>query len=215
MNDLKEHITKTGTTTLAIICKDGVIIAGDKRTTRGHEVVNRETRKVHLINKNIVATMAGVASDAERLIKLISAEVRLSELKLRRKARVKEVASLLKTIVYGNIRNPSVITPITAFIMGGYDEEGPKLFNIGPDGSLSEIDSFITSGSGGDFAISVLEDSYKTDITVKEGVELAKRALNVALLRDSASGNGFHIYSVTKDGAELELEESINTGIKL
>lgn len=214
MNDIQQHITSTGTTTLAVLCKDGVLLAADRRVTRGHEVVGREFKKIHALGDNILTTWAGSVSDIQRLTKLISAEVRLMELKLRRKVKVKEAASLLNAMVYGNIRNPSMIVPITAFIVGGYDSSGAHIFNIGPDGTIVEIDTFVSTGSGSNFAISVLEDGYKREMTVKEGIELVRRSLNVALLRDSASGNGFHIYSITKDGTKLEAEELINTGIK-
>jgi proteasome beta subunit len=214
MNDIQQHITSTGTTTLALICKDGVLLAADRRVTRGHEVVSREFKKIYPIGKNILATWAGNVSDIQRITKVISAEVRLMELKLRRSTKVREVASLLNAMVYGNIRNPSVFFPITAFVVGGYDSEGPHVFNISPDGTIVEVDTFVSTGSGSTFAISVLEDSYRKDINVKEGIDLVKRALNVALLRDSASGNGYHIYSVTKEGTKLEAEELINTGIK-
>lgn len=214
MNDIQQHITSTGTTTLALVCKDGVLLAADRRVTRGHEIVHREFKKIYPIGKNILTTWAGNVSDIQRITKVISAELRLMELKLRRPARVREAASLLNAMVYGNIRNPSMFVPITAFVVGGFDAEGSHIFNIGPDGTITEIDTFVSTGSGGDFAISVLEDGYKKDLSIKEGIQLVKRALNVALLRDSASGNGFHIFSISKDGTVLEAEELINTGVK-
>jgi len=35
--DLKKHIRKTGTTTIGIVCKDGIVLAADKRGTFGGE----------------------------------------------------------------------------------------------------------------------------------------------------------------------------------
>jgi proteasome beta subunit len=205
---------KTGTTTLAIKCKDGVIIAADKRVTAGHEVVNTTYSKVVKLTSNILVAIAGDVAEIQRLLKVMSSEIKLNELHLGRKMLVKEVVSQLTNIVYSNFRTPSMMVPITAFIVGGVDGTGAHIFEINPAGSNLEVNTFAADGSGGTFAISVLEDSYSKDLNIKEGVELAKRAIDVALKRDTASGNGFLIYSITDKGANLEADEIINTGLK-
>jgi len=206
------EVQKTGTTTLAIRCKDGIVVAADKRTTAGYQVVNRNMQKVQVITPHILSTIAGVASDAMQMIKIIKAEVKLNSLKLRRPMRVKEVAAQMASSAYRNIRRPSTITPITGFIVSGVDALGAHIYEVSPAGDLTEVPTFASDGSGSIYAIGVLEDSYAENITIKQGVELAKRALNVAMLKDTASGNGFQIYSITADGHKLEADVSVNTG---
>jgi proteasome beta subunit len=213
MKDLE--VRKTGTTTLAIKCKDGIVVAADKRATAGYQVVNRKTQKIQFITPNILSTIAGVASDAMRVIKVIQAEVKLNSLKLRREMRVKEVSSLMASMAYKNIRTPSTITPITGFIVSGTDVLGSHIYEISPAGDLNEVETFASDGSGSIYAIGVLEDSFEENITIKQAVDLAKRALNVAMLKDTASGNGFQIYSITADGSKLEADVEINTGYKV
>jgi len=215
MTDLKDlNVQKTGTTTLAIVCKDGVVIGADKRATAGGEVVQRDAKKTHKLTENVVVAWAGVVSEIQNTIKVVSAEINLRELKIGRPMLVKEIASLLANMAYGKIRTPSVMMPIAAFTIAGVDALGNHVYSISPDGVTNDIKTFTTDGSGGHFAISVFEDSYNPEISVQEGVELAKRAFNVSLLRDSASGNGFKIYSVTDTGAKVEADEAINTGVR-
>lgn len=211
LNDLK--VQKTGTTTLALVCKDGVVIGADKRATAGHEVVQRDAKKTHVLADKVVIAWAGVVSEIQNSVKMISAEIKIRELKIGRPMLVKEIASLMANMAYGKIRTPSTMMPIAAFTVAGVDATGNHVYNVSPDGVITEIKTFITDGSGGHFAISVFEDNYRPDLSIGEGVELAKRAFNVSLLRDSASGNGFKIYSVTGDGAKEEADEVINTGL--
>ncbi|MFT4326165.1 MAG: hypothetical protein ACMXYK_01555 [Candidatus Woesearchaeota archaeon] len=207
-------VIKTGTTTIAIKCRDGVVLAADKRTTRGHEVVNRNKAKVLPLTDNVMMTTAGVVSDIQRIVKVIKSQIKLTELKLGRKMLVKEIVAMLTNMVYGNIRTPSTIMPITGFLIGGSDVTGNFVFEIGPDGSYHDVDTFTADGSGGVYATSVLEDAYKDGLSIKDAVALAKRAINVSLLRDTASGNGFLIYSINENGCVLEADEKVDTSIR-
>ena len=86
---------------------------------------------------------------------------------------------------------------VAHFLLGGKDSEGVHLYDLFPDGSVTKVRDFISSGSGSVFAYGVLETQYKPDITVAQGIELAKLAVNTALQRDSASGNGINVVVVT------------------
>ena len=74
-----------GTTTVGIVCKDGLVLAADKRAGGGGGfIVDKKAEKVHKISDTMAVTIAGVASDAQLIIKLISAELRLLLRDLRR-----------------------------------------------------------------------------------------------------------------------------------
>jgi len=138
LNDLK--VQKTGTTTLALVCKDGVIIGADKRATAGHEVVQRDAKKTHVLTEKVVVAWAGVVSEIQNTIKIASAEIKLRELKIGRPMLVKEIASMLANMAYGKIRTPSTMLPIAAFTVAGVDTTGNHIYNISPDGVTTEID---------------------------------------------------------------------------
>ena len=75
-----KNYKKTGTTTLGIICKEGVVLAADKRATAGHFIANKQVDKVFTISDNVAITVAGLVSDVQLLSKLVSAEIKLKSL---------------------------------------------------------------------------------------------------------------------------------------
>jgi proteasome beta subunit len=210
---MEENIKK-GTTTVGIVCKDGVILAADRRATAGGMIVGKKTEKVQLINDDVAVTMAGTVSDAQLLVKLIKAELKLKEIRTGRKPNVKESANLLAGMVYENIRRMSMIPGIAHFLLGGTDETGQYLYDLFADGSITYVDDFISSGSGSVFAYGVLESSYHKDMTIDEGVKLAIKSINAALQRDVASGCGVDIVKITQEGVKKVFEQEIVEKIK-
>ena len=210
-SDTDKNILKTGTTTVGILCKDGIVLAADKRATAGYLVAQKDADKVHQITENIAVTMAGTVSDAQLLIKLIQAEARLKGIQTGRMIQVKEVANLTSRMVYNNIRQFSSIPGITQFIMGGRDLYGFHLYDLFVDGSISDIDEYVSSGSGSTTAYGVLETLYTKNLSVDEGIKLALKSLHAALQRDSASGSGYDVVTITEKGVQHIIGKEINT----
>ena len=212
-DDLKEYIKK-GTTTVGIKCSDGIVLAADKRATLGGRIISNKTvDKVFPISSNIAVTMAGVVSDAQLITKLIKAELRLKKYRTGKDSNVRETSSLLGSIVYQNIRRMSPIMGITGFLLGGADKEGFHLYDIGVDGSVLEHEDYVTDGSGFMMAFGVLDTLYKKDIKVNDAVKLAVKAINAAMQRDTATGEGIDVYAITKQGVKKVFAERLNTTI--
>ncbi len=201
MNENIEKSVKKGTTTVGVVCKDGVVLAADKRASAGYLVANNKTDKVHKINDDAAITMAGLVSDAQLILKLSRAEISLKTIRSAKKPSMKETANMLANIFYQNIRKPSMVPGIVSFLLGGRDSHGFHLYDIGVDGSLSRMGEFVSTGSGSPIAYGVLETLYNKDMTVKEGIELAKKAINSAIQRDMPTGDGIDIFTITEKGA--------------
>ncbi len=210
-----KELMKTGTTTLALHCKDGVVLAADKRATSGYLISHKKFDKIINISDNIAVTVAGTVSDVQLLAKYIRAELKLKVIRTERETSVKEAANLLSMIVYNNIRKMSMIPGISHFIVGGKDEEGFHVYDLAPDGSIVDVDDYTTSGSGSVMVYGVLETLYKENMSVEEGVKLAVKSINAAVQRDIASGNGINIVSITKDGVKKVLSKEITTKIEV
>jgi proteasome beta subunit len=201
---------KTGTTTVGIVCKDGIVLGSDMRATAGNLIANKRTRKIHPISDNIAVTWAGSVSDLQLINKLIKAEIKLKSLQTKRKITVKEAANLLGGLLYSNIRQLTMIPPITHFILGGKDNGSSyHLYDLYPDGSVEEMKDYSSSGSGSVFALGVLEVEYKKEMTVEQGVELATKAVRTALERDIGSGGGVLVYTITDKGVEERIDKKI------
>ncbi len=209
-----KDIRKTGTTTVALVCKDGAVLCADKRVTSGYLVVYKKYEKIVQITDNIAVTVAGTVSDVQLLTKLLKAELKLKDLRTNRIVTVKEAVNLLSAMVYNNISKFSVIPGISHFVVGGSDEEGIHVYDVGADGSVTYIDDYTSSGSGSVMAYGVLETLYKKDMTIEEAVKLGAKAINAAVQRDVASGNGIDIVSITKDGVKKILSKTVDIKIE-
>ncbi len=210
-----ENTMKTGTTTLALRCKEGIVLAADKRATAGTMIANKWVDKIFAIEDYMALTTAGTVSDVQLLVKLIKAELRLKRLRTGKKISVSEAANLLAGMVYSNIRKFSSIPGISHFIFAGKDEVGFHIFDIYPDGSITEAEDYLSSGSGSVFAYGVLETLYKHPISVEDGKTLALKAINAALQRDSASGNGVDLVVITQAGVEKVLTKKVEKGLEI
>ncbi len=196
---MKEQL-KTGTTTVGLVCKDGVVLAADMRATAGTMIVDKRAEKVHVLTDDFAATIAGSVSEAQLLIKLIRAELKLKEMKTQKQPTAKEAANLLGGLLYSSIRRMAMFPSVAHFLLGGRDSSGVHLYDLFPDGSVTKIRDFISSGSGSVFAYGVLETHYTPGLTCAEGIKIATLAVNTALQRDSASGNGINIVIVNREG---------------
>jgi len=211
---MEKELTKTGTTTIGIRCKDGVVLAADKRATAGHFIVDKKAQKVHQVDDKIALTIAGLVSDAQFLTRLARAEIQLKKTRTHAEVTIKEAAHLLANLSYQNIRKMSMVPGIVGFLIAGNDSTGNYLYNIGIDGSVTSEDKFTSDGSGSVFAYGVLETLYKPDLSVDEGIALAKKALQAATQRDSASGSGFDIVKITSEGFQQVQTGELTTNVE-
>lgn len=203
------NIMKTGTTTVGIVYKGGIILAADKRVTTGNFIPNKSVEKVHNVTDSIAVTIAGTASDAMFLIKLMRSELKLKSIRTGIDPSVQQAANFAARMVFQNIRTPSMIPGITHFLMAGNDESGNYLYDIFPDGSISAIKDYISSGSGSVMAYGVLETLYKPDMTEDEAMDLAIKCINAAIQRDTASGQGIDVFAVNDKGAKRIFEKEL------
>jgi proteasome beta subunit len=207
--DFEEQLAK-GTTTVAIKCKDAAVLVADMRASMGTLVASNHAKKVHQLNDFSAITIAGLVSDAQYIIDIMQAQIRLFELDRKRRPKISMIANLVKNMLYGQYR--AYFPFFVQLIVGGWDNTGPHVFSFDMAGSLSEDDWF-ASGSGSPMAFGVLEADYKSDLTEKEGIKLALKALKSAIKRDTATGDGIRAVVVNEKGfKELTKEEIIEHG---
>jgi len=185
---------KTGTTTVALKCKDGVILAADRRATMGHFISNKEAEKIFHVDDMVAATIAGGVGDAQNIMRLLRAEAKLFKMNRKRPMTIKGVATLMSNILNNNRYYPYLVMSIVAGV-----DKNPRVFSIDPVGGLMEED-YISTGSGSPVAYGVLESDYKKDKLVNDNLKTAVRAIKVAQQRDSASGNGVTLATITSSG---------------
>jgi proteasome beta subunit len=78
---------------------------------------------------------------------------------------------------------------------------------VGADGAVL-VDDYAARGSGLQVAYGVLERGYQPDAGVASAVDLARAAVGAAAERDTATGNGVAVASVTADGVEVTVDRT-------
>ena len=209
-----EDVRKTGTTTLGLVCKDGIILAADRRATAGHFIAAKKVEKVLKITDNMAVTIAGTVSDIQLVVKIIRAELKLKQIRTGKVNTVKEAVNLLSGIVYNNIRKFSLIPGVSHFVVAGKDKYGFHLYDLSPDGSITKEEDFVSSGSGSVMVYGLLETVYKKDMAIKDGIKLAVKGVNAALQRDAASGNGIIIYTITDKGVQKVMDKELDVKLE-
>jgi proteasome beta subunit len=216
-DDLSKNIMHSGTSIVGIICKDGIVMAGDRKSTAGGGIVmNKNAQKVVKVNDYIVTSGTGVASDIDMLQKLVGAELRLKELKDRRRPTVKEAANLIAMIAYKNIRQPSMIAFVAGTLVAGYNEDGTtELYSIEPAGSVMKVEDFDANFSSGmPYILGLLERQYRKDLTVAEAVHLAVECIKSSSERDTGSGSGIDAFTITKEGIKQVVRQKLEATYK-
>ncbi len=192
-----------GTTTVAIKFKDGVVLAADKRATAGYYIAHKKVKKIAKIDDRAALTIAGLVADAQMLADMVKAEVEYYKLSANKDLMIRSMASILSNIIFSRSR---ILPYIVQLIVAGYDTE-PRIYTLDWFGTITE-EKYVATGSGSPIAISIIESSYREDLSLKEAVSIVMKAINAAMKRDVASGEGIDVVAVTKDGyKEFSKEE--------
>ncbi|MCX8163453.1 MAG: archaeal proteasome endopeptidase complex subunit beta [Candidatus Micrarchaeota archaeon] len=200
---------QTGTTTVAVVCSDGIVLASDKRATMGYFIASKDVTKIFPISDNIAMTVAGSVGDAQALVRLLQAEARLYKLRYSKEMSATSAATLLANILFQYKFFPYYVQ----LILAGKDEEKYKIFSIDAIGGVTE-EKFTSSGSGSPIAYGVLEASYKENVTTKEMIQVAIKAVNIAMKRDSASGEAVDVVLINKNGIKRLEKSEINKWVE-
>ncbi|MBS7652583.1 MAG: archaeal proteasome endopeptidase complex subunit beta [Candidatus Bathyarchaeia archaeon] len=186
-----------GATTVGLVCKDGVVLASEKRVSWGHLVMSRSGKKVFKLAPNIGLAFAGLVSDMQALTREASAYTALYRLENNRQIPVRSLAKLIANILFERRLFPLLMETL----VGGLDEEGPVVYSLDPLGSVIP-DKFVSVGSGAAIAMGLLEANYREDITLEEGAALALQAIKSAAARDAVSGDGVDMLLISDKGIE-------------
>jgi proteasome beta subunit len=214
--EIKNSVMKSGTSILGIVCKEGIVMAADRRATAGNLIMSKDTQKVVKINDYLITSGTGTASDIEMLKKLAAADLRLKHLKSKVRPLVKEGANLIGMIAYNNIRQFTQIPFIAGTLVAGFNEDGTtELYSVEPAGSVMKIEDYDANFSSGmPFILGLLERQYKKDMTIKEAVQLAVEAIKSSTQRDIGSGNAIDVFAITKDKIEHVVKQKIEAEYK-
>ncbi len=172
-------IVDQGTTGVGIVFKDGVLLAADKSVPS--KLIKPESiEKIFKVDENIGVVSAGLVGDARRLVRISRRQAQDNKMVYSEPIQVevmaKEIAETKQAFTqYGGLRPFGV-----AFIIGGFDEKGPGLFQTEPSGALAEY-SAVAVGRNKDIALNLLEKEYKESMSIDKAIQLAYKVLDKSL----------------------------------
>jgi proteasome beta subunit len=191
----EDKTLSTGTTTVGLVCSDGIIMASDRRATMGYFIANKDIQKIYQIDDRLTMTIAGGVGDAQALVRLMTAEASLYKFKHGKEMPAKAAASLLSNLLHNYRFYPFYVQ----LLVGGYDGEKGEIYSLDAIGGLTS-EKYVSTGSGSPVAYGLLEELYKEGGSVKDNLRAAAKAIAAAMKRDAATGEHVDLITVTKSG---------------
>lgn len=184
-----------GTTTLSFIYSGGVIVAVDSRASGGTAIFSYSVNKMIPISQYLCGTMAGGAADCTYWMRVLSLQVRMYEMRNRERITVAAASKMLVNLLYQYKAYGISVGSMVA----GYDKHGPGLYLVTNEGLRAKGNIF-SVGSGSPYALGVLDNYYRFQMSDTEAYHLARRAIFEAGRRDIASGGFVSVYRIKPTG---------------
>jgi len=177
------------TTCLALRWADGVLMAGDRRATAGHLISHRSMEKVVQADDFSGVAIAGTAGPAMEMIKIFQLQLEYYEKVEGQLLSLEGKANQLSALVRSNLpaaMQGMIVVPIFA----GFDtdQKRGRLWDYDATGGRYEELDFVSTGSGGMLASTVLRVGWRNDLDRDAAIKLAAQALWEAADADSATG---------------------------
>lgn len=187
-----------GATAVGITYQDGIVLAAEKRISYGNFVVNKNTKKIFTLTDQVASACAGMVADMQVLTRQVGALAKIRKLETRRDMATNSVAKLMSVIMFERRYFPL----LTQVIVGGV-QITPEIYTLDPLGSLLP-DNYAAVGTGAEMALGIMDAEYKKNMSEDTSKKLAIKAVKSSIQRDSASGDGIDVLTITKKGIEEE-----------
>ncbi|MBI4116129.1 archaeal proteasome endopeptidase complex subunit alpha [Candidatus Pacearchaeota archaeon] len=199
-----EKATKWGSSSIGMVCSDGVLIVADKRID-DKLIVPKSANKIYEIDSHVIASAAGVVSDARVLVEraqVLAQQHRVTyDSAIEPELVIKEIANIKQQFTqYGGARPFGVF-----FMLAGMNGKKPELYVSNVSGNYFSY--FANAIGENDEKIKEkLREGYKHDLTVKKG---AKLALDIFKEVQGAKFNSekFEAVYITNDGKIMRVDE--------
>jgi proteasome beta subunit len=210
-NHFGEHIAdqiKKGTTTCALTCNDGIVLAADTRASAGFFIADRHVMKIQKVDRHMGMTIAGGVADAQNLVDIMRYNANIYRLTNRELMPIKSAARLCSNVLFNQRYYPYYVQ----IILAGFDNVGGQIYSIDLFGSIT-TEKFISTGSGSPVAYGYLESEFKEDLSVNEGYKIAIQAIAAAIRRNAGTGDNINAVIIDKEGyRELSREKKESVG---
>ena len=178
-----------GTTVLAFLYADGVLMAGDRRATAGNVIAHHSMQKVYPADDLSAVAISGTAGIAIELIRLFQTELehyeKLEGSRLSLEGKANHLAAMVRAQLPMAFQG-LVVVPLFC----GFDTAAGRgrLYSYDVVGGRYEETDYTATGSGGPYAKSHLRGAFRGGLSEDEALQVALEALVAAAEEDSATG---------------------------
>jgi len=197
-------------TIVGVKCKDGIALASDTRGAAYYLVLSKRVRKVFKLEERIGAAISGSSGDVQSLVNMLRAEANLYRLNHERPISTKSLAQVASNMLHGRRGFPYIV----AGVISGVDSDGPRLYFLDPIGGKLEEERFASAGTGSTVAYGVLEQSYRDEMKLDDGVKLVAQSIKIAIERDAATGDKIVVAKIDEKGYQELSEEEVDKLVK-
>ena len=178
-----------GTTVLAAVYDEGVVIGGDRQATDGFQVGERRIQKVYEIDASSAIAIAGVAGLAIEMAKLFQVQVEFYEKIEGATLSLEGKANYLSNWLRSNL-NMALQGVVVVPIFAGYDSKQARgrIFKYDAIGGRYDENQYYAIGSGGKDARSTLKKLYRSGMSRDEILKVVSEALWDAADEDLGTG---------------------------
>jgi proteasome beta subunit len=182
-----------GTTIVASIWAEGVVMAGDRRATAGNLIAQRDIEKVFASDDWSLVGIAGAAGLAVEVVRLYQVELEHYEKIEGTQLTLDGKANRLATMIRGNLAQALqglAVVPLFA----GYDLDDPdpatagRIFSFDVTGGRYPEQHYHSVGSGSLFARGALKKLWSPGLDRAGAIRVSVEALYDAADDDSATG---------------------------
>lgn len=199
-----EKVVRLGSSSIGMSCSDGVFIIADRRVD-DKLIIPKSANKIYEIDENIIASVAGIISDARVLVEraqVVAQQHRVTyDSEIEPELIIKEIANMKQQFTqYGGARPFGV-----SIMIAGINGKNTELYTSDVTGqyfsyyanAIGENDSKIKER---------LREEYKKDITIKQGVKIAIKIFE-EIQKENFNIKRFELNYIKKDDKKIEKKE--------
>ena len=196
-----EKTVRLGSSSVGMVCSDGVFIIADKRI--GDKlIVKKSTNKIYEIDAHIITSVAGIVADARVLIEkaqVLSQQHRITyDSPIEPELVIKDISNIKQQFTqYGGARPFGV-----SLMVAGINGNKPELYTSDITGNYLSYNAHAI-GENDEKIKDKLRERYKEDLTLKQGVKLALKIFE-EIQEKKFNIEKFELVYIPKDKGKLE-----------
>ena len=196
-----EKTVRLGTASIGMNCSDGVVIVSDK----GYKdtlIIPESSDKINEVDEHIMASAAGILSDARLLINHIRTTAQQHRVVYDAPIEVESIIREVSDIKQQYTQHPGIRPFGVSLMIAGVNGKDAKLYTSEITGNYYEYNAAVI-GENDEKIKEILRKEYKKEIKIEEAIKLA---LNIfkKVLGDKFNINRFDIAYIKKEEAKLK-----------